>query len=506
LESVAAQFAKRIIIAANFTLSREQRDAYTMQALIALKSHNWPARGDILLKTSLPMHVPTFQRVGGANTHILTLDHVVANIVVLCSEFSGLCSVIDKVVGFEGSEFYTVDVPTFLVGKTFREASFHYPQAVVVGCGTNDKGDPELCSDPKQELTMGEQLLIVAECPEDLDAQEQPCINLQDANHSLGRQCGTPRPASTDHPGGLAHLFDGGDAFSGKKMTILFLGWSKMLGLMIIKLEHRVPKGTRVVSFDSTTVDDRKQRIRDAQVRYNTNLEHIKVEYVQGDLCSKKGFDEMLDQYGSTFWNEVGRVFIVSEHTPAEAWQDDASTMATATFLRSSLTQYIPDRSEHPPVVVELHSAQSRSMAINQGFENYVMTSNIPSQVMATVARQPLLKEVLPSLFSNRRHPIKVRGLTSYIQVPDKHMSLTFYNLQSIISNSHDILIGWSVPQDNVGCSPRGYTDEDEVVNDNWEFNPADKQGVRSWDVAKDKMIVISGNSADQDRHHHENH
>ncbi|CAK0822237.1 unnamed protein product [Prorocentrum cordatum] len=495
LQSVAVQFARRVVITVNGTLSREQRDAYTMQALIALKSHDWPARGDILLLTSLPRHEATFQRVGGTNTHILSLDHVVANILVLCSEYDGICNVIDMMVGFDGSEFYIADVPEFLVGKTFGEASFYYPQGLVVGCGFDAYGHPRLCNDPKQEMALGDKLIIVAEDAGSLQAQQQRCVSLEDASHPLAQQCMTRRESvdhGTHNPFSMsAHLFD--NASSGNKVTILILGWSSMVGLMLVKLDRVVPSGSKVISFHYTPVDDRKQRINYAQVRYETNLEHLEVECIQGDLCSKKGFDDMPTKFGSSFWNEVGRIFIVCEHSPAEAWQDDASTMATAVMLRSSLTEHIPDRSEHPPIIVELHSPQSRKMAINQGFENYVMTSSIPSQVMATVARQPLLKNVLRNAFSNRGHPVQVRGLNDYVQVPDHQLKLTFYQLQSIISNSDDILIGWSKPRRSASKNTGGFTDEDAEREDSWDFNPADKKGYRSWDVAKDKMIVITG-------------
>lgn len=512
LKSVAAQFAKRVIITVNGTLSREQRDAYTMQALISLKSHDWPARGEILLLTSLPRHELTLQTVGGPNTHILCLDHVVGNIVVLCSEFSGLCAVIDLMIGFDGSEFYAVDVPEPMVGKTFREASLYYPQCILAGCGTNAKGDPELCNDPQQRLATGEKLLLIAENSNSLAPHEQP-VNSGDADHQLGQRCGTRRrsvdedlPGSPHHhqSSGLAHVF------SSNKETILFVGWSRMVGLMLVKLDRAVPRGSKVVSFHSTPVDERKKKVEEAQLRYETKLENITVEYVQGALCSKRAIDDLKHQIGSNFWNDVGRVFIVCEHTPSEAWQDDASTMATAVLLRTSLTEQIPDRSQHPPIVVELHSEQSRTMATAQGFENYVLTSTIPSQVLASVARQPLLKTVLRNLFSNRGHPVQVMSLKNYVDPPEEQLQLSFFQLQSIISNSHDILIGWSKPQPleaPMGYSPRGYTDDDAEYEEGWEFNPAHKQSARPWNVAKDKMIVISGHSSiDHAQHHHESH
>jgi hypothetical protein len=504
--------------------TKELRDAYTMQALVALKTIKAPSNGRILLMASLPLNESTFKEIGQENTDVLSLDHVVGNILVNCSENAGLGPVVDDFIGFEGSEMYIGDeVPKHLLGVPFQFAPQYYPQAVVLGCvhaatggeSTKQEHIPEVCIAHDYRLAQGDRLLLLAENSLHLTPKkEQEKVNLKCFKHELMDSAQVQF-----------------DVKPTQQENILFVGWSQTVGVMILKLDRVVKKGSKVYSFNSTATSLREQKILFAQERYDETINNIDMVYVEGDLGSRWQLDDLGDanskhQYFD--WKDITRVFIIMEQAKGDPWKADALSMTIALQLRDTLEKH---QNGHIPIVMELQSMHSEEQVKELGFQNYVVSSSIPSKVMATVARQPKLSETLRKVFSNIGNPVTLRRLDEYIPlnilmksigaspniqtmeeleecdqsdlaVFNQKLMFNFFQLSAIVAMSGDVLIGWTELE---GEHHYEHDAHKEIDEDNlchlWEINPQDKTAQRHWHVVKtdkldvDKLAVIAGSA-----------
>merc|ERR1719333_419325 len=111
--------------------AKEQRDAFAVQVLVALRSEGWPVDGKIVAVCSLVRNFSLLERIGGVNTEVVLLDRFTAKLMVQCSAQQGIARAVGSTLGFEGSELYVKSVPSQIQGLTFSEAAWFYPNAVL---------------------------------------------------------------------------------------------------------------------------------------------------------------------------------------------------------------------------------------------------------------------------------------------------------------------------------------------------------------------------------------
>merc|ERR1719199_2173566 len=101
MEQVAADSARSIILAADHTLPKEQRDAASLQILVSLRGSGWPVNGKIVVVCSLFRNFSLFQRIGGSNTEVVLLDRFSAKLMVQCSSVQGIAKAVSDTLGFQ---------------------------------------------------------------------------------------------------------------------------------------------------------------------------------------------------------------------------------------------------------------------------------------------------------------------------------------------------------------------------------------------------------------------
>merc|ERR1719443_1298385 len=109
------------------------------------------------------------------------LDTFTAQLMVQCSRQRGLGAVVSSAIGFEGSEFYIGTVPPHLVGHSFHEASFHYPNALLIGSMVEDSSGKQYCdfgTPGSYKLKAEEEVVFLTEDAQQMVALKAPCTQL----------------------------------------------------------------------------------------------------------------------------------------------------------------------------------------------------------------------------------------------------------------------------------------------------------------------------------------
>jgi hypothetical protein len=130
---VSADSASTIVIMADKSKPKELRDAFVLQSLVSIRSEGWPTNGQVVCVCSLERNYNMLTKIGGEGTNVVLLDHFLSKLMVQISDKVNFGSIVSQTLGFEASEFYIKDTPEHLVGKSFYDASFHYPNSVLVG-------------------------------------------------------------------------------------------------------------------------------------------------------------------------------------------------------------------------------------------------------------------------------------------------------------------------------------------------------------------------------------
>merc|ERR1719464_13967 len=81
---------------------------------------------------------------------------------IQCARCPGLASVLEEMMGFEGSEFYFEEWPE-LLGKTFYEIVCRFDDAVPIGVKSSRNG--KVYINPKNDhmINKGDKILVLAE-------------------------------------------------------------------------------------------------------------------------------------------------------------------------------------------------------------------------------------------------------------------------------------------------------------------------------------------------------
>lgn len=489
LHHVAADTAGTIVLMADRSLSKEVRDAFILRALVSLRSEGWPVQGRILAVLSLMKNRPLFEEIGGPTTDMVLLDRFLAKLMVQCTRQWGLGSIVGQTFGFEGSEFYIRPVPKHLVGSSFSVASFYYPGAVLCGiiCASGSpRGSQrrvEMCPKMTRELREGEEFVLLAEDSVHAWPTDTPCKRPP----SLLNELDVPRALShRDHH--AEHIF--------------ILGWNEIIGVMLLELDNMVGPGTEVMILAPKPAHVRPAFIEKVQHRWDTTLRNItKFHHIEGTLGSRFQLDEL-----PTPIEDASRIFILADEDAPDNKYADACTVATILQIRDILLK--KGRGNDIPIIPEIRDTLTENICVSVKASDFIDSSGLPAQVLAMMAYQPRIADVLEEIISeNGSVSFAIRKLDKYcLPVPSE---LSFFQARDIVAQSGDALVGWSLPlaqrhdeellhgQGEQGCFHRKMHEILHKVHPDstsleWQINPEDKSHVREWSIEDDRLVVLT--------------
>jgi hypothetical protein len=490
LSHVAADTAGTIVVMADRSQAKEVRDAFVLRALVSLRSEGWPVQGRILAVLSLMRNRPLFEQIGGNITDIVLLDRFLAKLMVQCTRQWGLGSIVGNTFGFDGSEFYIRPVPDNLVGCSFSVASFYYPGAVLCGIIHDVEGElpqkrtVEMCPKMTRELNAGEEFVLLAEDSAHAWPVNKPCKRPP----SLLNEIETRRPLSVRE-----HLPE----------HIIIIGWNEIVGVMLIELDQMVAEGTEVLILAPKDAQMRDKFIDKVQHRWDTTLKHIsKFHHIVGQLVSRFQLDELPIPI-----EDASRIFILADEDAPDPQYADACTVATILQIRDILL-----RKGHVgkdiPIIPEIRDALTENICVSVKASDFIDSSGLPAQVLAMMAYQPRIADVLEEIISeNGSVSFAIRKLENYCEpVPTE---ISFFQARDIVAQAGDALVGWSVPTSQrhdeellhadgaQGCFHRKmheilHTVHPDSVSLEWVINPQNKNEKREWSAAEDRVVVLT--------------
>lgn len=335
LKKVSAHLARSIIILAReSSVSPDESDSLTLRTVLSLKSMQ--LRGHCVAELRDVDNRDILEIVGGELVETIVAHDVIGRIMIQAAMQPGLALVLDKVLGFDGSEFYMQEWQE-LHHLTFQEVFFRFEDAVVLGIHkaeqnlkTEDEEEEDSTQDEsKTDGSRGSnsgyrgarrygQGRIMLNPP--LDTVVEPgdkIIVLAEDDDSYA-----PSPASLEHTEYREQLMKRARSLESnvaprpqRPSSLLFVGWRRDIDDMILELDRYVAPGSTLTLFAEVPLERRRVDLRDGGLDVRT-LKNITLHNVVGSPLSRRhlskldmtSFDSVLILADETFELDIQRM------------------------------------------------------------------------------------------------------------------------------------------------------------------------------------------------------
>lgn len=426
LGMVSIQTARSIVI---LKANHDQGDMHLITTLLAIanipRSHPQPYH--LVAQVQAAKTLDVLNLVAHNTVEPLLINDLISRIVVQTCRQSGLSTVYVDLLNFSGDEIYFREEPA-LQGRSYGQALLSYRRSAVIGIQAQD-GTIQLNPPADRLLQGGERLIVISEDDDTIHlspAAEAPI------DHQAIRLV-DPAPPRSEHT--------------------LILGWNDRVTSIIQLLDQYVAVGSEVMvvaEWPATAVDLSAATLA---------LKNQTVRYQQGDPTDR----DVLNHLDLTHYDHA----VVLCHSDREPQQADAQTLVTLLHLRD-----ICDRHQHPcQIVTEILDVRNQALAQVARPDDFVISEQLISLMLAQVAEQKSLNAVLTYLFSPEGSEIYLKPAHDYITLD---RPVNFYTVVEAARQRGESAIGYRCKADANNVARSYGTVLNPAKDDLIQFQPQD--------------------------------
>ncbi|KAH6557694.1 hypothetical protein KP509_1Z100200 [Ceratopteris richardii] len=383
---------------------------------------------------------------------------------IQCARQPGLAQIWEDILGFDKAEFY-IKRWSHLDGMSFNDVLVSFPDAIPCGIKTaDDKGKIILNPDGHYVLCKGDEVLVIAE---------------DDDSYS-------PTSPSKVHCGSLPQL----PIPPKLPEKILFCGWRRDIHDMIKVLDAFLPRGSELWIFCDVSIEERERKLHEENLY---QMENIKIQHRQGNPVIRRHLESLpLQTFDSI-------LILADEKLEENIVIADSRSLATLLLIRDIQSKRIPDSysdiaqrrrtgcihgswigdmqqvSDQSIIISEILDSRTKHLVSLSKISDYVLSNELVSMALATVAEEKQINRVLKELFGEEGNELYIRSAEYYLYDQEE---LTFFQIMLRAHQRHEIVIGYR----------KAY--EERVI-----VNPPNKAVPYKWSTAD--VFVILGNYND---------
>jgi len=300
LNKVSAKTAKSIIVLSNPEVNTDESDARAVRTMLSLNGLG-EKRAHIVVEMCDVDNRELVQLVGQGGVETMVAHDIIGRLMIQCACQPGLSQVMQRLLGFEGSEFYLKEWPE-LVGMTFGEVVVRCEGGVPIGYKPKD-GTPIVNPPDSSIFHEGDELMVLAE--------DDDTYTITDTPHKVAPVRLPDWQPSTEKP-----------------RNILFCGWRRDMDDMIKELDMTVPAGSKLWLMASVPVNERRTRLTESGRSGEEGLQNITLVHWEGDPTLRRHLEHMpLEAFDS--------VLILADETLGSDMQAaDSQSLATLLLVR----------------------------------------------------------------------------------------------------------------------------------------------------------------------------
>ena len=386
LERCSVETAKSVIV-------NVYDDAETVKILLALAAYTKNkelTNPDLKFVASLQdkQYVEAANIAGEGRAAIIFAKDAIARIISNTCRQHGLSQVLTELFSFSGHELYFETIPQ-LEGKTFKEATLSFSNAVAVGLYT--KGQAMLNPAMDTVIGKGDQVVL---------------LELDDGAYEY-------QPAGQ---GDESKICNGASVSGEASHSLVVLGSNDKLPIILEKYDKYVESGTKVVIVDDDFEETRLDTYNNLEITICTQM-------VSRDLlCS------LLDESSNN-------ILLLNDDS------NDFETSDSQTLLRLILLRDIADKSNlHFTITTEMRSVDNQRLASQARVDDFVIGSNFASLMMAQVSEDPKMMPIIDDLLDESGSELYMKPVADYVALG---VPVDGYTLTESAARKGEVYLGY---------------------------------------------------------------
>jgi voltage-gated potassium channel Kch len=382
---VAIASARSVVV-----LSDADSDGDACAVKAALAANAMLGDTDVPIVVELGSESTAAALVGACGDRVIPVHatDIIAKVVAQACRQAGLGAVYRELLDFDGDEMYMFPA-TDVVGRRFGDVLLAYAGCTLLGLQHAD-GGLSLCPDLALEIAAGDNLLMVAEDDSAISFTGTPTTEAAAANS---------RPATV----------------APEANRLLVIGWSDLGGRIVEGLDGMLPPGAQLrIVVDPDVVDPSTVTV--------TGLNH------SVDVIADPGIAAL--RVG-----DFDQIFVLGYRGHLSPSEADARTLLTIITLNRALG----DVAHRPRVVAEVLESRTVPIAATAGLDDFVVSDDLASLLMAQLSENPRLAGVFGELFGSTGPTITMQPCGRYVGFGE----LGWGSVVLAVAKTGDLAIGY---------------------------------------------------------------
>mmetsp|Transcript_28414 Transcript_28414/g.60182 ORF Transcript_28414/g.60182 Transcript_28414/m.60182 type:complete len:1000 (+) Transcript_28414:244-3243(+) len=463
LRRVSTQTARSVVSLTSEGTDPDEADATQVRQVMALKAfdefvgsqcHVVIEVQDIDNQELFPLVAPDFAEV------VVTHD-IIGRLMIQCARCPGLASVLEEMMGFEGSEFYFEEWPE-LTGKTFYDITCRFNDAVPLGIKSSSDGKVYINPANDHMINEGDKILVLAE---DNDSYE---VNAGDFD--------------TTSVGNVPKLMPD----TKKVERIMFCGWRRDMADMIIQLDEYVEKGSELWLFNEVPAKERATLLKDKGNKEDLKLGNLRICNVVGNPIIRRDLNKMraVDDFGKATGQEItldqfDSILILADSVAIEnganMMSSDSRSLSSLLIIQDIQKKMYENKKKFDPntpmpcsPISEILDSRTKSLLSVVNCKGYIMSNQIISSVIAQVSEEKDINIVLHEILTADGSETYIRSVSRYVDL-ENESELSFWDIALRARQLQEVAIGFK--PENLDFKQAAHL----------IINPPDKSIVRKW-------------------------
>jgi len=414
LNKVGVQVARAVVVLNDAKGSDAQdfkklSDARVVKAILATVAANEN-------KTSLPpiiaeIHSEQYRILAKsiAPEAVTTLNEadILARILVQTSRSVGLATVYLNLVGFAGNEIYFYSPQVDWENLSFSELTFHFYKSIPMG--VQDKnGDIIIKPDSNYQLTNAESIIVLAEDDSKIKFYQEPLVKPQ-----------------------VLGYVDFRKTISRKTEKHLIIGWNSKTPICLQEYAKYVVDGSEVNLVTHKLTSE-----------IQTKFDEIRKDYPQVSMEIRQINVDVVEELKTLELYKYNSISILASKGKSSE-EIDAKTLTTLLEIRQIFQEY-KEETGNPittELVVELADSEETDLVIKAGVQDFLLSNQFVSKILAQVSQDPGVMLVYRDLFSAEGSEMYIKPIELFFPA-EKISKLSFADCVFAAQSRDEICLG----------------------------------------------------------------
>ena len=331
---------------------------------------------------------------------------------------NGLSIVYSDMVGFDGNEFYFYK-PDEGWGErlTFGDSMNRFKSSTPMGIH-NSKG--EIILNPAKDMPIedDDELIVFAEDDSTIFYFQDPVFN----------------PTLKDIPSSIVEP---------QSHRVALLNWTTKTSIILEKLCSYLPKDSELCTYVSAKVPE----MDSCKISLNENYPDINISMTELDLNDLESLDNINPQ-------DFDSILILSPGG-STIEEMDAYVISMLIRIRQILISKKDsennnlDSKDWPKLITEVMDSENIDIILNSGVEDFMVSNQFVSQIMAQVSEEPMALDVYDDLFQSEGSELYIKPASYYFDFKDsKTITIPYGECVQAARLRNEVILGLQIHAD----------------------------------------------------------